>query len=145
MCSAAGGVEVGHLDLGRAREEAAEVGDAEAALVALVRLVAERADDRIDEDAEAEARLVGVARVVADLDGEDPQRDVDLGSREPGAVRRAHRLDQVVADALELGRAELVVASPRGHALAASDGRSARSRGRSRVELRGSERDPVTG
>ena len=133
MCSVAAGVEVGHLDLGRAREEAAEVGDAEAALVALVRLVAERADDRIDEDAEAEAGLVGVARVVADLDGEDPQRDVDLGRGEPGAVRRAHRLDQVVADALELGRAELLVGHLAGTLPAASDGRSARSRARSRV------------
>ena len=104
------GVEVGHLHLGRAGEEAAEVGDAEAALVALVGLVAERTDDRVDEDAEAEARLVRVARVVADLDGEDPQRDVDLRRREAGAVRRAHRLDQVVADAEQLGRAELVVA-----------------------------------
>src|ERR1043165_5089934 len=37
-------VDIRDLDLRRAGEEAAEVGDAEAALVALVRLVAERVD-----------------------------------------------------------------------------------------------------
>ena len=53
------GVEVAHLDLGVAREQAAEVGDAEAALVALVGLVADRADDRVDEDARFSRGLYG--------------------------------------------------------------------------------------
>ena len=90
-----------------AGEEAAKVGDAEAALVARVRLVADRADDRVDEDAPVQPGLVRVARVVADLDREDPQRDVDLRRGEAGAARGAHRLDEVVADPVELGCAEL--------------------------------------
>ena len=132
-CSLPVRVEVGHLDLGVSREQAAEVGDAETALVARVRLVADGRTTGLTRTRQAEAWLVRVARVVADLDRKDPQRDVDLRRRETGAVRGAHRLDEVVADPVQLGGAELVGASPRGRVRAASGGRSGRSGGRSRL------------
>ena len=74
----------------------------EAPLVARERLVRQRAQLRVHEHAERDVRLVRVPRVVVDLDAEHASRDADLGRREPGAVRRAHRLDEVVEERLEL-------------------------------------------
>ena len=43
------GVELTHVDLGEARQDAAKVGDAEGSLVGPVDLVGQRRHDRIDE------------------------------------------------------------------------------------------------
>jgi len=85
FCS--GRVAVGDLNLGVALEQAAEVGDAEAALVALVGLGADGTENRVDEHPESEAGLVRIAGVVHNLDGKDTERDVDLWGGEPGAAR----------------------------------------------------------
>ena len=86
------------------------MGDAEAPLVVRVRLLGESADGRVDDHAKAEPGLVRIARVVADLDREDPQRNVDLWRGKAGPACGSHRLDQVGADAMEVVRAQFVVA-----------------------------------
>ena len=94
-------VGVRELDLGEARQPAAEVGHGEAALVARERLVGERTHLGIDEHPEVEVRLVRIARVPVHLDAEHAARDTDLRGCEPRPARGAHRLDEVVEEPLE--------------------------------------------
>ena len=99
-----------HPDLRVAPHLAAEVRDREAALIVLEALVGDRREHGVHEDRQRDVGLVGVARVVLDLDRADPQRRVHLHRGEARAGGVVHGLHQVVDEALDRGRAELVVA-----------------------------------
>ena len=63
----------------------------------------------VDEDRQRDVRLVRIARVVLHVHGAEADRLVDLIGGDPGAVRVDHRLDEVVDEALDLGREELLL------------------------------------
>ena len=121
-CSLPVAVEVADPDVDVALDLAAQVRDREAALVDRDQLVVERLDHRVDEHRQRDRRLVRVARVVCSTSAIAIRSAcADLRRGEPGAVRGALGLDHVVDQRLDLGRGELVAASPRGRARAGPD------------------------
>ena len=74
----------------------------------LAAILAERLEHGVDEHGERNVRLVGVAGVVLDLDRAHPYVAVDLRRGESGAVRRVHRLDEIVDELLRFRQEQLV-------------------------------------
>src|SRR5215218_9372377 len=96
-------VEVAHADTEMTRYLAAQVWHRQATLVDVRDLVVERLDHRVDHHGERDRGLVRVARVSPrHLHHRDPQGLGHLVRGEPGSVRGALRLDQVVDQALHL-------------------------------------------
>src|SRR5262245_20516244 len=91
---------------GEAGHHPPHVGDRKAPFPALLHLVGQRRDDRIDEDHQRHRRRVRVAGIAEDLDDRDLLECMHLGGREPGAVVLAHRLDHVVDQPLNGRRPE---------------------------------------
>ncbi len=91
---------------GKTRHHPAHAGHRQAALPALLEVIAQRRQGRIDQNGLRHRLGLGVARVVLDAENHDLQPDADLRRRESGAVERRHRIAHVGEQRVQLGGVE---------------------------------------
>ena len=119
-------VEARVADARPARHHAAQAGHRQAAFPAVLELVGERRDHRIDELGVRHRLGVGIARVALDAEDHHAQRHADLRRGEPGAVLRLHRVAHVGQQRVQLAACRRRATSAR--ALRAGAGRPCAAR-----------------
>jgi len=95
-------------DRGVPWDHAAHVGHGETPLPAVLHLLGNRRHHRIDEHGQGNGGRLRIPGIALNLDDADLLQHMDLGRGEARPVVLAHGLDQVVDEALSLGRPDLV-------------------------------------
>ena len=101
------GVEAGIAQMPIPRYQPAHAGHRQASFPALILLLAERRQGRVDEHGEGHGIRVRVAGVVLETKNHDAQADADLRCSETGPIEIAHGVPHIGEQTFELGSAKL--------------------------------------